>query len=33
MSSTFVIAVENGRTTELDFHLPAGVGAGYDLMS
>ena len=33
MSSTLVIAVENGRTTELDFHLPAGVGAGYDLMS
>jgi len=33
MTSTIVIAVENGRTTELDFHLPAGVGAGYDLMS
>ena len=33
MTSTLVIAVENGRTTELDFHLPAGVGAGYDLMS
>lgn len=33
MTSTLVIAVENGRTAELDFHLPAGVGAGYDLMS
>ena len=33
MTSTLVIAVENGRTTELDFHLPAGVGTGYDLMS
>lgn len=33
MTSTLVIAVENGRTTELDFHLPAGAGAGYDLMS
>ena len=33
MTSTIVIAVENGRTTELDFHLPPGVGAGYDLMS
>ena len=33
MTSTLVIAVENGRTTELDFHLPTGVGPGYDLMS
>mgnify|MGYP000617318402 FL=1 len=33
MTSTLVIAVENGRTTELDFHLPSGVGPGYDLMS
>ena len=33
MTSTLVIAVENGRTTELDFHLPDGVGPGYDLMS
>lgn len=33
MTSTLVIAVENGRTTELDFHLPVGVSAGYDLMS
>ena len=33
MTSTLIIAVENGRTTELDFHLPTGVGPGYDLMS
>lgn len=33
MTSTLVIAVENGRTIELDFHLPSGVGPGYDLMS
>ena len=33
MTSTLVIAVENGRTTELDFYLPTGVGPGYDLMS
>ncbi len=33
MESTLVIAVENGRTVELDFELPTDVQAGYDLMS
>lgn len=33
MTSTLIIAVENGRTTELDFHLPPGASSGYDLMS
>jgi len=33
MSATLVIAIENGRTTELDFEVPAGVRAGHDLMS
>ena len=33
MSATFVIAVENGRTTELDFYIPTDVRAGHDLMS
>ena len=28
-----VIAVEKGRTTELDFYIPEGVTPGYDLMS
>jgi hypothetical protein len=28
-----VLAVENGRTTELDFYIPTDVRAGYDLMS
>ena len=30
---TLVIAVENGRTTELDFFVKAGATSGYDLMS
>ncbi len=30
---TFVIAVENGRTTEIDFYVPRGATSGYDLMS
>ena len=33
MKSTLVIAVENGRTAELDFELPTEVHSGYDLMS
>ncbi len=33
MSATLVLAVENGRTTELDFYIPTDVRAGYDLMS
>lgn len=33
MHATIVIAVEKGRTTELDFYLPDDVHAGYDLMS
>ena len=33
MSATLVIAVENGRTTELDFYIPTDVRAGHDLMS
>jgi len=33
MKSTLVIAVENGRTVELDFELPTEVHSGYDLMS
>ena len=33
MHGTMVIAVEKGRTTELDFYLPDDVHAGYDLMS
>ena len=33
MESTLVIAVENGRTVELDFELPTEVHSGYDLMS
>ena len=33
MSATLVLAVENGRTTELDFYIPTDVRAGHDLMS
>ena len=33
MESTLVIAVENGRTVELDFALPTEVQSGHDLMS
>ena len=33
MHATLVIAVENGRTTELDFYVPNDVTPGYDLMS
>ena len=33
MHATLVIAVEKGRTTELDFYVPADVTPGYDLMS
>ena len=33
MSATLVLAVENGRTTELDFYIPFDVRAGHDLMS
>lgn len=33
MSATLVLAVENGRTTELDLYIPTDVRAGYDLMS
>ena len=33
MTSTLVIAVDNGRTVELDFELPSDVQGGYDLMS
>ena len=30
---TLIIAIENGRTTELDFFVPSGATSGYDLMS
>jgi len=33
MHATLVIAVEKGRTTELDFYVPNDVTPGYDLMS
>jgi len=33
MHATLVIAVEKGRTTELDFYIPDDVTPGYDLMS
>ena len=33
MHATMVIAVEKGRTTELDFYLPDDVQSGHDLMS
>lgn len=33
MSATLVLAIENGRTTELDFYIPTDVRAGHDLMS
>jgi len=33
MHATLVIAVEKGRTAELDFYVPADVTPGYDLMS
>ena len=33
MSATLVLAIENGRTTELDFYIPFDVRAGHDLMS
>ena len=33
MHATLVIAIENGRTTELDFYVPNDVTPGYDLMS
>jgi len=33
MHATLVIAVEKGRTTELDFYVPSDVTPGYDLMS
>ena len=33
MHATLVIAVEKGRTTELDFYVPNDVMPGYDLMS
>lgn len=33
MSATLVLAVENGRTTELDFYIPTDVRPGHDLMS
>jgi len=33
MHATLVIAVENGRTVELDFYVPEGVTPGHDLMS
>jgi len=33
MHATLVIAVEKGRTTELDFYVPDDVPPGYDLMS
>ena len=33
MHATLVIAIEKGRTTELDFYILEGVTAGYDLMS
>tara|TARA_Y100001958_G_C21243517_1_gene572350 strand:- start:2615 stop:3238 length:624 start_codon:yes stop_codon:yes gene_type:complete len=33
MHATVVIAVEKGRTTELDFYVPEGVTPGHDLMS
>ena len=33
MHATLVIAIENGRTTELDFYVPNDVTPGFDLMS
>lgn len=33
MSATLVLAVENGRTSELDFYIPTDVRTGHDLMS
>ena len=33
MHATVVIAVEKGRTTELDFYVPEDVAPGHDLMS
>jgi hypothetical protein len=33
MHATLVIAVEKGRTVELDFYVPDDVTPGYDLMS
>ena len=33
MTATLVIIVENGRTTELEFHVPTDATSGYDLMS
>jgi len=33
MHATLIIAVEKGRTTELDFYVPSDVTPGYDLMS
>jgi len=33
LEATLVIAVENGRTTEIDFFIHEGIEAGEDLMS
>ena len=33
LGATLIIAVENGRTTEIDFFINEGIGVGEDLMS